>query len=375
MEIQTGIKRFNRSWREENKHYILWILGGPLLFILLDAIIILSTEVPWTTLVRKNALVFYYELVFIPLFTVNVIFAFKKKFSHYCQTSSQLISLKTSAMVLGVIVGTGIAELISHQLGVIDDDYIGVGSFNLSPVMTNFVTNVFISFVVGLPVFLRQSSEERGEMKLLEKERELSKAYELKIKSELDALHAKINPHFLYNSLNSIVSLIHEDPYKAEKMVLSLSDLFRYSINSKNTNFATVKQEIELVRTYLEIEQVRFQDQLAVEISVQPEANEREIPKFLIQPLIENAIKHGTSKITKGLIKLLISLSEDELFIIVFDNGPNFPENINSGYGLKSTVDKLDLLYGNAYSFKILNKPEKRIEICLQTNKVRHAEI
>ena len=376
MESQLYNNELNRTWSEEFKSYIFWVLGGPLLFILFDATVILTTDVTWNTLLRKNALVFYFELVFIPMFTVAVIFLVKQKLGHLCRTSSQFISLKVIAMIIGVILSTGMSEIIAHQLGVIDDDYMGIGSFQLSPVMTNFVTNVLISFVVGLPIFLRQSSEERGAMKLLEKERELSKAYELKIKSELDAIHAKINPHFLYNALNSIVSLIHENPNKAEKMVLSLSDLFRYSISSKDGNFSTVKKEMELVSTYLEIEQVRFQDQLKVDVDVQQEAHDQMIPRFLIQPLIENAIKHGTSKITNGEIRLSIQFSNEVLTIIVHDNGPKFPDNIDSGYGLKSTVDKLNLLYGdNGYHFKILNEPEKRIQIDLQTNKMRHDEV
>lgn len=357
------------SWKEENVKYIYWILGAIIFFILFDVFIVISSDLPLVTLFRKEALILYLNLLFIPLFTINVILLFKKNVGQYCDSSFKFTLLKVASMIIGVVISTGVVEYIAHLVEVVDDDYIGIGNFNLSIITTNFVTNVFFGFVIGLPVFSKQSSEDRGKMKLLEKERELSKAYELKIKSELDAIHAKINPHFLYNSLNSIVSLIHEDPHKAEKMVLSLSDLFRYSINSGENNFATIKQEIDLVRNYLEIEHVRFQDQLKIEIDIDEMVENTMIPKFLIQPLVENAIKHGTSKIAQGIIRLEIKEVNQCLQISVFDNGPYFPNNINSGYGLKSTVDKLDLLYKDDYSFKILNEPEKRIEIQLKINK------
>lgn len=366
------MQKLENSWRQENGKYFYWVISAIFIFILFDAIVIFTTEIVWTTLFRKKALMFYLELLFIPMFTINFIFFVKNRFGEYCNTSFKLTVLKVSVLVTGVIISTSITEYIADIIGVIDDDYIVIGSFQMSVKTTNLVTNVFFSLVLGLPVFSKQSSEERGHMRLLEKERELSRAYELKIKSELDAIHAKINPHFLYNSLNSIVSLIHEDPHKAEKMVLSLSDLFRYSINSNGGNFSSVKKEIELVRTYLEIEQVRFQDQLTVEINVEEECQNQLIPKFLIQPIIENAIKHGTSKITNGIINLKIIKDGNDILISIFDNGPLFPEDIDSGYGLKSTVDKLDLLYKDNYSFKIMNAPKKQIIIRLTTNSIQN---
>ena len=358
--------QIEHSWSLENRKYIYWILGVLLIFTLFDFAVIFLNDLSIKETISLDAFIVGLNLLVVPLVTVNLIFLFKKKIYPYCETQIQLILVQVVGLILGVIIGTGIVELISHLIGVVDDDYIGIGSYKMSIIMSNFVTNTMFGLMLGLPIFFKQSHEQMIKQTLIEKELELDKAYQLKIQSELEAIQAKINPHFLYNSLNSIVSLIHVNPDKAEKMVLSLSDLFRYSINSGGGNFSTVKKEIELVSAYLDIEHVRFQDQLQFEIIVDSELEQILIPKFLIQPLIENAIKHGTSKIKNGIIKLEIGRVQNNLQISVFDNGPEFPENIDSGYGLKSTVDKLELLYPEVYSFQILNQPEKKIDIQLK---------
>lgn len=132
-----------------------------------------------------------------------------------------------------------------------------------------------------------------------EKEVELSRLREAKAEAEVKMLQSQINPHFLYNALNSIASLAHTDADKTEKMALSLSDLFRHSINQKEKKVNTLEDEIYLVRNYLEIEQIRFGDRLKFSIDVEPDLLIVEIPMFILQPLVENTIKHGISKIER----------------------------------------------------------------------------
>ncbi len=177
------------------------------------------------------------------------------------------------------------------RLGITDDDIIALGVFELSPITTNFLENTIISLLIGLPVIYKEFLQEKIELKLAFKEKELEKVYKMKVESELAAIHAKINPHFLYNSLNSIVSLIHLDPDRAEKMVLSLSDLFRYSINSSENHFASIRDEVRLIKTYLEIEHVRFEDQLIYTIDVDDDLLDKHIPKFLLN-LVVLSYKH-----------------------------------------------------------------------------------
>jgi sensor histidine kinase YesM len=199
-----------------------------------------------------------------------------------------------------------------------------------------------------------------------QKELELAKQKELKIKSDLNALQARINPHFLYNSLNSIASLSRIDPEKTESMALSLSKLFRYNLNKGDDFFATLSEEVEMAQTYLEIEKIRFDDRMDFEIELADFLKDFRVPKFILQPLAENAVKHGISKVKKkGVISIRIFENENRVFIEIGDNGPAFPEGLISGYGLQNTYDKLKLLYQKPFEVMFVNKPEKKAVIVL----------
>lgn len=208
-----------------------------------------------------------------------------------------------------------------------------------------FTLVVTYSGLIALWIFSR---EDKRAHRLANQEFALLEMKELKTKAELEALQAKINPHFLYNSLNSIASLIHEDPPRAEKMVLLLAKFFRYSTNAQSQYMTRVQDELEMVNTYLEVEKVRFEDRLEYSIFVQNEGvSQCLIPQFLIQPLVENAIKHGIAKSpAKGIVGIKVLDKGEWLQILVIDNGAPFPTEIQQGYGLRSTQDKLRLLCG-----------------------------
>jgi signal transduction histidine kinase len=201
---------------------------------------------------------------------------------------------------------------------------------------------------------------------LQEKELELSKQKELKFRSDLNALQARINPHFLYNALNSIASLAPIDAGKTEQMALSLSRLFRYNINRENEITATLKEELEMSAVYLEVEKHRFDERLQYSLELEPGLDDFIIPKFILQPLVENAVKHGVSKITgQGIINIRIFESKGKVLIEVSDNGPAFPEGLISGYGLQNTYEKLQLLYNKPFALEFINQPEKMIRLSL----------
>jgi two-component system LytT family sensor kinase len=225
--------------------------------------------------------------------------------------------------------------------------------------------------VVGNLFFYFQQRARTYTRKITEQEYQLLHLEQLKTRAELEALQAKINPHFLYNALNSIASLVHDEPDRAERMVVLLSKLFRYTTGMKNRYFNTVADELEMVRTYLDVEQVRFGDRLTYRIDLMdPALKEVQIPQFLLQPLVENAIKHGISKVAgPGAIILRISEEEGWLNCRIHDNGPVFPEELVAGYGLQSIQDKLKLLYGNDARLLVENKPLK--EVVVQIKKER----
>jgi two-component system, LytTR family, sensor kinase len=222
--------------------------------------------------------------------------------------------------------------------------------------------------IVGMNIIYYWFTRERTQIiKMTEQEYEILQMNDLKNKAELAALEAKINPHFLYNSLNSIASLVHENPDKAEHMVMNLSKFYRFSTGRNNEHFDTLKNELEIVKTYLEVEKVRFDERLVYSVELQNEALQNcQIPRFLIQPIVENAIKHGISKLAgNGVVRINILEEKDNLIIKIHDNGLPFPDNIFSGYGLKSIQDKLRLLSGEKASMTINNKPEKAVILSL----------
>ena len=181
--------------------------------------------------------------------------------------------------------------------------------------------------------------------------------------SQLDALSSKINPHFLYNALNSIAGLSTTDGLKTRDMAIALSKLFRYNINTEESNYATIAQEMEMVLVYLEIEKIRFEEKLQYNISISQEIELELIPKHILQPLVENAVKHGAG-LNGVSIHISIRKNEGRIVIAVADNGRPFNTDFNPGYGIKSLYDKLDILASGNYEIAFLNEP-KEVQITL----------
>ena len=226
---------------------------------------------------------------------------------------------------------------------------------------------IFCGILVGFVRLINNYISYQKIVLLKEKELEISRLNELKVRSDLNALQSKINPHFLYNALNSIAELCWKDARKTEQMALSLSKLFRYSINKEENDFNPLKNEIEIVSLYLSIEKERLGDNLNYQFDYSKEIENILIPKFTLQPLIENAIKHGIAKNPNGgHIKLTITKMKNQLEIKVYDNGPDFPVNLMSGYGLQSIYDKLDIFYPKRYSIELHNGIEKNITLILK---------
>lgn len=350
---------------EENKKVFPWIIGIALAhFSIVQTVKVLYIDDPWNF--DAQEVIFELSILFIPLLVVNIIFLFRHLFARINFARSLFWIPRILGLTVGVTIGTLFFEYIYEAFGIVDDDYYVFGEYQLSLTVSELIDNHLLAIIIGIPVFLKQRLGEKTSIAIKRKEEELEKAYQLKIHSELEALQSKVNPHFLYNSLNSIACLIHEDAAKAEKMILLLSDLFRYTLNYNEGSFSTIEEELKMVQAYLDIEMIRFEDSLKCEIKVDKEIQLTLIPRFLLQPLIENAIKHGTSKIQNGHIKLKILAEGRDILISVADNGPDFPKELSSGYGLKGTLNKLDLLYKDQYTFSLNNHPVKEIQIKLK---------
>ncbi|MFN8208570.1 MAG: histidine kinase [Bacteroidales bacterium] len=226
------------------------------------------------------------------------------------------------------------------------------------------VNALTIGFAIILVRFYLQLEDNKISGLLMEKELELVKQKELKNRAELNALHARINPHFLYNSLNSIASLAMIDASRTEKMALALSKLFRYNVNRQSELFSTIREELEMVQIYLEIEKERFGEKLNFFLSADESVQDKRIPRFIIQPLVENSIKHGISRVVGvGIIKVNVTEERGNLIIEVHDNGPGFPDDLLTGYGLQNICDKIELLSKRPYSINFNNGDDKHIRL------------
>ncbi len=232
--------------------------------------------------------------------------------------------------------------------------------------------DVRLMFSIGISIafasirLLLFTFSELKKNELRAKDNELALLKEKNKQAELESLRAKINPHFLYNALNSIASLATTDARKTEQMALALSDFFKYAINREQKQLNSLSEELNAIRTYLEIEKVRFGDRLSFEINCPEELQNIQIPQLLIQPLVENAIKHGLSQITEnGKIGISVFKENSFLKIRISDNGPAFPEGPLSGFGIRNTQERISLIYGEKASVNWQNGKEKFIELCL----------
>ncbi len=206
-----------------------------------------------------------------------------------------------------------------------------------------------------------------NEQRILAKDLELSHLREANTKAELLALHARINPHFLYNALNSIAGLVRTDPDRTEKVALSLSELFRHTLGRQSSQFIPLQEEVNMVAHYLEIEKIRFGNRMNYEIRLPDSLKDLIVPRFMVLPLVENAVKHGVSQIPgEAFVKVEIAKENGEMLITVYDNGPDFPELLVGGSGLQNLQDMLHLLYGDDYEMHWKNKPDKYIRLVLR---------
>jgi two-component system, LytTR family, sensor kinase len=181
-------------------------------------------------------------------------------------------------------------------------------------------------------------------------------------KARLQALKSQLQPHFLFNTLNSISALMLTNVEAADRMITRLGDLLRISLETAGTQMTTLSRELEFVSCYLEIEKVRFEERLSVRIDVAPETLDASVPHLLLQPLVDNAIKHGISRLVAGgEIRISATINDGDLNLEVRDNGPGLHEPSHfrsSGVGLRITRERLETIYGQRHSVELLTLQE-----------------
>jgi two-component system LytT family sensor kinase len=188
---------------------------------------------------------------------------------------------------------------------------------------------------------------------------------------ELNKLKSQLNPHFMFNSMNSIRALVDEDPKKAKVAITQLSNILRNTLMMHKNKLMTLEEELVLVKDYLELELIRFEERLNFSFDIDPNTLLLNVPPMMIQTLVENAIKHGISKYDDGGNISIITKKEAENFIIEIINTGQLKENhqSDSGFGIANTTNRLELLFGKKATFTIKNLDNKHV-ISLITIKI-----
>ena len=189
--------------------------------------------------------------------------------------------------------------------------------------------------------------------------------------AQLRALKMQLHPHFLFNTLHSISSLVLEDPQKANSMIARLGDFLRLTLENSNQQLVSLKEEAEFVRCYLEIEQVRFGDRLTVAFELEPQTLSAQVPHLILQPVVENAIQHAIApRATRGHIKIAAKRLNSSLRLEVRDNGPGITSNSDlpgtERVGLSNVRARLHQIYGSDFRFELMNAGGEGLTVVME---------
>ena len=235
-------------------------------------------------------------------------------------------------------------------------------------VIANFSESIGIYLLIALTsyAFNYYSRYREGQLRTLQLEAQLSQA-------QLEALKMQLHPHFLFNTLHSISALLTKDREAARRMITRLGDFLRMTLENSGAQEVSLQKEMEFLRCYLEIERVRFQDRLVTRIDVSPQVLDARVPNLILQPIVENAIRHGiTPRSTPGIIEIQAKPHNGSVRIQVRDNGPGLAEHRSSdilfrkGLGLANTETRLERLYGAGHLFDLANDPDGGLVVTLE---------
>jgi two-component system, LytTR family, sensor kinase len=231
--------------------------------------------------------------------------------------------------------------------------------YGISPLATRdiFFDRAFTTFALNALIYATIAAIVRARELAAEARRRALETATLEARAsraELIALYGQLQPHFLFNALNGIAELTHSDPERAARMIRSIGELLRGSITGARTLTTTLRAEVEFVRRYVELQQMRF-TLFEFQMRVDVEAMDAVVPPLLLQPLVENAIKHTIGESGAGRASLVAGRIEDRLVIVVSDDGPGFGGNAGAGtgVGLSTTRERLDRIFGDAYRLEL----------------------
>lgn len=237
-----------------------------------------------------------------------------------------------------------------------------VGALSAGPTWAaTFSRLLGTTFFLGLPVYwilLGATQAIRLARAARERERRASRLEAQLAEARLIALRAQLEPHFLFNALNSVSVLMREDVETADRVLVQLSGLLRRALESSAAPEVPLREEIAFLEAYLAIEQVRFEDRLRFSLHVAPDAFDARVPSLILQPLVENAVRHALgARPSPCRIEISAERKDGSLYLSVRDDGPGLSPGAAEGVGLSNTRSRLELLYGDNHSFQLAPAP------------------
>jgi LytS/YehU family sensor histidine kinase len=218
-------------------------------------------------------------------------------------------------------------------------------------------------FIFGMVFFIRYVQKNQ------EEKLRAARLEEALTKARLQALQMQLHPHFLFNTLNMISSIMYENVKAADKMIASLSDLLRITLKSTNRGTYTLEKELELLNLYIEIMKARFRDNLVIHMDINSESRHALVPGFILQPLVENSIRHSMDHLKTTEIQISSRKKNERLILMVEDNGPGISgdaqQMIEKGVGLSNIVERFEELYGTDYSFQMQNINDGGLQVVI----------
>jgi LytS/YehU family sensor histidine kinase len=186
--------------------------------------------------------------------------------------------------------------------------------------------------------------------------------------AQLESLRMQLHPHFLFNTLNSIVGLVRDNKNQAAvNMLVGLSDLLRHTLEHSSRQEVELREEINFIKLYLSIQEMRFSDRLRIELDIDPATSKALVPNLILQPLTENALRHGIGRsAASGMVGIRSVVEDGHLRLTVYDNGAGLPDDWqlkgSAGIGLANTVARLQQLYDDDHQFDIRNRESGGVE-------------
>ncbi len=353
---------FERKWIQWISYFLIWTAVG--LFFASESALwgryIFRTPVSWDLALKTNLSFYYIWACIAPL----VLWLGKRfRFERGSRTLSLFIHLPTSVLLSSIqlLIAEIVVQSFSPERLQLYEAFRAIERTFVVYFHINLLTYWAILGIGYGREYYRKFRER--EVRAAQLKTQLTQA-------QLQALKMQLHPHFLFNTFNTISSLMHMNVDEADRVLALLGDLLRYSLNNVGVQEVTLREEIDFLQRYLEIEQARFGDRLKVKITVDPEVLDYKVPNLILQPLVENAVRYAVApRAGGGSIDISAHQIIGSLRLSVIDDGPGLPLETDvpahEGVGLKNSRDRLEQLYGENHRFILSNRSPKGLEVAI----------